>query len=68
MPATPASPGGSFTVTAAPPAGFGDAVAANNSVVRALGGGRARYADLRVAKSKSPASGPIAPAAPSPPR
>lgn len=58
MPAAPAA--GSFTVTVAPPAGQGDAVPANNSVTlpwQVVD----PFADLRVAKSKSPASGPIAP-------
>jgi uncharacterized repeat protein (TIGR01451 family) len=60
MPATPAVPGsGSFTVTAAPPAGFGDAVPANNSVTVPWAVVEP-FADLRLAKSKSPSSGPVA--------
>jgi uncharacterized repeat protein (TIGR01451 family) len=58
MPAVATS--GNFTVTVAPPAGYGDAVSANNTVNLPYQVATAN-ADLRLAKSKSPASGPIAP-------
>ncbi|MFO1326127.1 MAG: SdrD B-like domain-containing protein [Rubrivivax sp.] len=58
MPAAPAS--GSFTVTVAMPAGLGDAVPVNDSLVLPWAV-VPPFADLRAAKSKSPASGPIAP-------
>jgi uncharacterized repeat protein (TIGR01451 family) len=58
MPATAAS--GSFSVTVAPPAGYGDAVLANNTVTLPWQVVEP-FADLRGSKSKSPASGPIAP-------
>jgi uncharacterized repeat protein (TIGR01451 family) len=60
MPATALT--GNFIVTAAPPAGFGDSVAANNSVTLPWQT-VTPYADLRGAKSKSPASGPVPPGA-----
>jgi len=58
MPSTAQS--GSFVVTAAPPSGYGDSVAANNSVTLPWQT-VTPFADLRGAKSKSPASGPVAP-------
>ncbi len=61
MPAAAAN--GSFVVTVAPPAGYGDAVAANNSVTlpwQAL----SPFADLGLAKTKSPATGAVAPNTP----
>ncbi|MFT3818485.1 MAG: SdrD B-like domain-containing protein [Rubrivivax sp.] len=60
MPAT--AQAGNFVVTAAPPAGFGDSVAANNSVTLPWQT-VTPYADLRGAKSKVPASGPVPPGA-----
>ncbi|MEN9631194.1 MAG: hypothetical protein RJA10_4422, partial [Pseudomonadota bacterium] len=64
MPATPAVPSsGSFTVSAAPPAGFGDGVPGNNSVTVPWSVVEP-FADLAAAKSKSPSSGPIAPGSP----
>ncbi|WP_088278553.1 SdrD B-like domain-containing protein, partial [Ideonella sp. A 288] len=58
MPASSAS--GNFVVTVAPPAGYGDANPANNSVNLPYQVAGAN-ADLRLGKSKSPASGPVAP-------
>jgi hypothetical protein len=54
---------GSFGVTVAPPATFGDSVPANNSVSLPWSV-LAPFADLRGSKTKVPASGPVAPGSP----
>ena len=58
MPAAPAA--GTFVATVAPPAGFGDSNAGNNSVNLPWQVVNP-FADLRGSKAKSPASGPVAP-------